>query len=203
MLLLSATSLLCLGVNAQSVAPTPPAYAGSLAADQAPPSPALSPPAPMPPSQPVGIDIPDIDVHAPVSPLGLNPDGTIAVQAPGPLYDTAGWYRYSPTPGEVGPAVIDGHLDSAHDGPAVFFRLGELRPGQQIDVHRADGSTAVFTITAVAAYTKYAFPTSAVYGNLDHPGLRLITCGGPIEAATGHYRDNTVVFATLTNALTP
>jgi hypothetical protein len=103
----------------------------------------------------------------------------------------------------VGPAVIVGHLESRHDGPSVFFRLGELTPSQQVAVRRADGRTAVFEVTAVASYAKHVFPAGAVFGDLDHAGLRLITCGGPIAPATGHCPDSTIVFATLVATFGP
>jgi hypothetical protein len=151
-------------------------------------------------SEPVGLDIPAIDVSTDVFPIGLNADGGIAVPEPGPRYDSAAWYRYSPTPGQLGPSVIEGHLDSAHDGPSVFYRLGELEPGQEISVRRADGLTALFRVTSVGRYAKARFPTSTVYGDLDYPGLRLITCGGGLDSVTRHYLDNTVVFATFISA---
>ena len=150
-------------------------------------------------SRPIGLDIPAIDVHTSVGQVGLNPNGTIEVPQPGADYDAAAWYRYSPTPGELGPAIIEGHLDTA-EGPSVFYRLGALHPGDQIDITRADGRSANFQITAVRRYSKEAFPTVEVYGDLDHPGLRLITCGGDLDPVTHHYQDNTVVFADLVPA---
>jgi sortase (surface protein transpeptidase) len=115
--------------------------------------------------------------------------------APGPTYDTAAWFDRSPTPGEVGPSVIAGHLDSAHDGPSVFYRLGAVTPGDAVRISRADGSTVTFTVTEVVRFAQADFPTDDVYGDLDHPGLRLITCGGQLDPVTRHYLDNTVVFA--------
>jgi len=188
-LALTGGCLIGTGLSAQSVAPMPAAHVTSLRG--------VTPAAPLRPSPPVSIDIAAINLHAPLGSVGLAPDGTIGVPAPGPDYDVPGWYRYSPTPGALGPAVIIGHLDTLHTGPSVFFRLGELTPGQRIEVRRADGRIAVFQITAIAAYAKRLFPTGEVFGDLGYAGLRLITCGGPIEPATGHYRDNTVVFATL------
>ena len=107
------------------------------------------------------------------------------------------WYRYSPTPGSLGPAIILGHIDSAADGPSVFFRLGEMRRGDRIVVTRADGSIARFVVDAVQSFSKSAFPTQRVYGDIDHAGLRVLTCGGPFDSATGHYLRNIVVFASL------
>lgn len=198
----------------QDHAPQPgPAAAGHLptsspATRRAPGGPAPSPPtAPvagllLPRSVPVTISIPAIGVSSAVQDLGLNPDGTIAVPQPGPHYNEAAWYEYSPTPGQLGPSVVEGHVDSAAEGPSVFFRLGALVPGEDVDISRADHTVAVFTVTAVRRYPKDAFPTTAVYGNTDRAALRLITCGGSFDHATGHYTDNIVVFADLT-ASTP
>lgn len=150
-------------------------------------------------SEPVGLEIPAINVRSAVFDVGLNPDGTIEVLRPGPFYDSAAWYRYSPTPGEVGPTVIEGHLDSA-TGRSVFARLGELTPGDEVQVHREDGLTVTYRVTGIRQVPKGQFPTTEVYGDLDHPGLRLITCGGGIDRATGHYRDNLLVFAAFAGA---
>jgi sortase (surface protein transpeptidase) len=145
----------------------------------------------------VHLDLPAIGVHTALMPLGLNPDGTVEVPPLG-RDAPAGWYRYLATPGEPGPAVLLGHVDSAREGPAVFFRLGALRPGDPVSVRRVDGSTAVFTVDRVAAYPKSDFPSRAVYGAVDHPALRLVTCGGTFDRARGSYRGSVVVFATLT-----
>lgn len=148
-------------------------------------------------SLPESVSIPAIHVQSSLQSLGLNPDGTLAVPQPGPNYDEAAWYNGSPTPGELGPSVIEGHIDSAANGPSVFYNLGALQPGDEIDVTRADGTVAVFTISGVRQYPKDAFPTSTVYGNTTFAALRLITCGGAFDSATGHYVNNTVVFASL------
>lgn len=129
--------------------------------------------------------------------LGLKADGSIEVP-PLTRHSPVGWYRLSPTPGEDGTSVLLGHIDSAAYGPAVFFRLGALHPGAQIDVHRADGVTAVFRVDRVAKYPKKAFPSRLVYGPTTYPSLRLITCGGSFDRSVHSYRDNIVVFATLT-----
>jgi sortase (surface protein transpeptidase) len=140
---------------------------------------------------PVGIEIPRIGVDARLVRLGLNADRTMQVPTD---FDTAGWYIHGPRPGEIGPAVIAGHVDSTA-GPAVFFRLGSLRRGAVIRVLRADHTTAHFTVEAVQRASKDAFPTHRVFGPTRRPALRLITCGGSFDAATGHYRDNTIVYA--------
>jgi hypothetical protein len=147
-------------------------------------------------SLPLSVDIPAIGVHSKLLRLGVNADGTIQVPSLITSADEAAWYRYSATPGEVGAAIIEGHVDSYH-GPAVFFRLGALRPGDIIDVTLADGVTAVFRVTGVREYTKSEFPARTIYGAADYAALRLITCGGPFDPATGHYLSSTVVFASL------
>ncbi len=147
-------------------------------------------------SLPVSVDIPAIGVHSALLRLGVNADGTIAVP---PLTTSAGeaaWYRYSATPGQIGAAVIEGHVDSRR-GPAVFFRLGALRPGDTIDVTLTDGITAIFRVTGVREYSKARFPSRMIYGDADYAALRLITCGGSFDSATGHYLSSTVVFASL------
>lgn len=140
---------------------------------------------------PVRIEIPAIGVRAPIIQLGLNPDRTLEV--PKDFADT-GWWSGGPRPGEPGPAVIAGHVDS-YTGPAVFFRLRELSPGDAIVVVRRDGSRARFTVHGSEQYPKSDFPTARVYSRTAGPTLRLITCGGAFDESTGHYVDNTVVYA--------
>lgn len=151
----------------------------------------------LPPSDPVAIDIPAIGVHSGLQHLGLTEEGGLEVPAPGPKYDEAAWYKYSPTPGALGPSVISGHVDSASGGPSVFFRLGDLRPGDQVVVSRADGLAAKFQVDGLRVYPKDEFPTELVYGNTNQAALRLITCGGLFDRATGHYVDNVIVFASM------
>ena len=126
--------------------------------------------------------------------LGLKDDGTVEVP---PLGGDApaGWYRNSVTPGEVGAAVLIGHVDSARDGPAVFYELGNLRPGDDISVRRADGTTAKFQVETVALFPKSHFPTDLVYDPVPYPGLRLVTCGGSFDRKRSSYRFNLVVTA--------
>lgn len=151
-------------------------------------------------SLPTSLSIPAIGVQTALGSLGRLPDGSVQVPLPGPDYNRAGWYRYSPTPGSIGPAVIVGHVDSAAHGPSVFFRLGALRPRDQVSVRRSDGSVAVFEVTSVRRYPKDRFPTQLVYGNTADAALRLVTCGGAFDHATGHYEDNIVVLATLVSS---
>ena len=148
----------------------------------------------LPRSRPTSIEIPAIGVSSSLVELGLTAGGALQVPQD---FDLAGWYQLGPTPGERGPAVIAGHVDSAKDGPAVFFRLTELTPGDQVEVHRADGQIAVFAVTRIERYPKDAFPTAEVYGNTPDAALRLITCGGSFDRDTGHYRDNVVAYADL------
>ena len=154
----------------------------------------------LPASAPLALAIPAIGVQSPLLHLGQTVEGSLEVPAPGPRYNEAGWYRYSPTPGSLGPAVIVGHVDSAEQGPSVFFRLGSLRPHDIVQVTRADGSVAVFAVDDVRRYSKSRFPSQLVYGNTDHAALRLITCGGAFDRDSGHYLDNIVVLASLVRA---
>lgn len=151
----------------------------------------------MPASPPVSIRIPAIGVSSVVNEVGLNPDGTVEVPQPGPRYNQAAWFSGSPTPGEAGPSVILGDIDSAEDGPSVFFDLGGLKSGQQVRVDRADHTVTTFEIDTVKSYPKAEFPQQTVYGYTAQPSLRLITCGGSFDRGTRQYRDNTVVFAHL------
>lgn len=156
----------------------------------------LARPASLPASTPTSVVVPAIGISSPISQLGLKADGTIEVP-PLTRHSPVGWYRLSPTPGEIGTSVMLGHVDSAAYGRAVFFRLGALRPGEEIDVHRADGVTAVFRVDRVAEYPKTGFPSRLVYGTTSYASLRLITCGGSFDRSARSYRDNVVVFATL------
>ncbi len=147
-------------------------------------------------SLPVSVDIPAIGVHSHLLRLGVNADGTIQVPSLTTSAGEAAWFKYSATPGQIGASVIEGHVDSDH-GPAVFFRLGALRPGDTIDVRLADGVTAIFRVTGVREYAKDDFPSKTIYGTTNFAALRLITCGGPFDPVTRHYLSSTVVFASL------
>jgi hypothetical protein len=150
-------------------------------------------------SVPVSVDIPAIGVTSDLLDVGLNANGSIQVPSLVTSAGEAAWYKYSVTPGQIGTSVIEGHVDS-YQGPAVFFRLGALQPGDTIDVTLADGITAIFRVTGVRQYLKSDFPAQAVYGATGYAGLRLITCGGVFDYATGHYLSSTVVFASLTSS---
>jgi sortase (surface protein transpeptidase) len=146
----------------------------------------------LPPSPPVRIEIPAIGVSSSLVRLGLNPDRTMEV--PGD-FQVAGWFTGAPQPGQLGPAVIAGHVDS-RTGPAVFYRLRDLRPGDQIRVVRADRRVVRFKVDSLASYPKQSLPPDAVYGATTTPALRLITCAGSFDRSSRSYRDNLVVSAT-------
>ncbi|MFD7952255.1 class F sortase [Streptomyces ardesiacus] len=145
-------------------------------------------------SVPVGLRIPAIGVDTPVMSLGLASDGTVEVP-PVTDDDRAGWYRHSPTPGQVGPSVLLGHVTVGRYGDGVFRHLARLHRGDRIEARLRDGASAGFTVTAVRTVAKTDFPTDDVYGDVAGPELRLITCGGPRDGE--EYRDNVIVFAEL------
>ena len=156
---------------------------------------------PLGPSQPVSISIPAIDVRSEVFPIGKAPDGTLAVPQPGPDLDKAAWFENSPTPGQPGPAVIEGHVSTEQRGPSIFFDLAELRPGDRIRVEREDGKIAIFEVDALREFAKDTFPTELVYGgNLDEPQLRLITCSD-FDPTVGEHTGNLIVFSHLTRVI--
>jgi hypothetical protein len=149
--------------------------------------------APMAKSTPVRVQIPAISVDSALMQLGLRADGSLQVP---PAGFPAGWYSGAPTPGEMGPAILAGHVDwGGH--PGVFYHLRDLQPDAEVTVTRQDGSAAVFRVRQVQEYPKDKFPTDVVYGDLDHAGLRLITCGGSFDRQARSYEDNIVVFADL------
>ncbi|MFF3854490.1 class F sortase [Micromonospora sp. NPDC002575] len=158
------------------------------------PTATTSPAPPLPRATPLRITIPTIDVHADVTPVAATTDGQLEVPPADP--PTAGWYRLGVSPGETGNAVIVGHVDSRETGPAVFFDLGRLKPGDPIHITRADNRTATFTVDSTAAYPKNRFPTALVYGPSPTPRLRLITCGGRFDPRHHTYPDNIIVSAT-------
>lgn len=144
-------------------------------------------------SEPTRLNIPSVGIDSDLRAVGRNADQSLEV--PGSPWQ-AGWYSEAPTPGELGPAIIVGHVDSL-EGPAIFWRLAELKPGDIVEVSRADNSIAKFRVDEVTQFPQESFPTERVYNNLDYAGIRLITCGGVFNTQTGHYSHNTVVFGTL------
>jgi LPXTG-site transpeptidase (sortase) family protein len=213
LLLVGGVTAVVLGLRpAVSPIGPPPGSAGIVAPADMPTGPSPSPAAPpsaSPTHRPVAapvvslqrsiptrIEIRAIGVDSSLMRLGLKKDGTIEV----PPYDKdapAGWYRGSPTPGQVGPSVILGHVDTFKAGPVVFYRLSEVEHGDTIAVHREDGSVVHFVVDRVVNVPKAGFPTLEVYGNTDRAELRLITCGGAWNPRTHDFDDNTVVFAHL------
>lgn len=184
------------------------------------PTPVPSPPTPVPPSSipappapvtqaakqqsqgpllsasaPVSLSIPDIGLSVALTALGRDAKGEAEVPR-GQLGDPAGWYKFSPTPGELGPSVILGHVNTTTTAEGVFFRLHELKAGEQFSVAREDGTVAVFAVDRTEVVKKDEFPTLAVYGNTKRAEIRLITCGG-YEPATGDFTENTVVYGHL------
>ncbi|MCM1939462.1 class F sortase [Streptomyces sp. G3] len=145
-------------------------------------------------SVPVALRIPALGVDTPVMDLGLASDGTVEVP-PVTDDDRAGWYRHSPTPGQVGPSVILGHVTVGRYGDGVFRHLARLHRGDRIEARLRNGTAAEFAVTAVRTVAKADFPTDDVYGDVAGPELRLITCGGPRDGE--EYRDNVIVFAEL------
>ncbi|MCG7310927.1 class F sortase [Brachybacterium sp. ACRRE] len=177
--------------SSSSGATTPP----SSEAEQSPStSAAPSAPAALPASKPVRVRVPDRDIDGDVFAQALADDGTLPAPR-GARKDDAAWFDGSPTPGEKGPAVIEGHVTYS-SRPSVFFELGAVRTGDRVEVDRADGSTATFEVYDVGRFPKDSFPTWAVYENTSAPELRLITCGGTVDAS-GRHADNVIVFARL------
>ena len=193
--------LLVIGVNGElhrwSPPPVPPAAAGRALADVRDGAAAGRGRAvaePLSRSVPVSVRIPAIGVSARVVPLGLDSSGEVAVPPLSTPFVTS-WYDKGSAPGQDGPAVLLGHVDAAGVGPAVFYKLGDLVPGDLVYVTRQDHRTAIFRVTAVALYPEQQFPTKQVYGFTPNPTLRLITCGGDFDAQTHHYLSRTIAFA--------
>jgi sortase (surface protein transpeptidase) len=206
------------GLQAQQHAPQPPASAavalpealasGNAAAPSASASASASASTDSAPAStgpvlaaatPTSLSIPSIGVKGSLLKLGLNSDQSVQVPPQSP-HAQAGWLDTSPSPGQLGPAVILGHVDSAKYGPGVFFKLGALKPGATVRIARADHSTAVFRVDRVVSYPKDAFPTLDVYGNTDHAALRLITCGGKFNLSRHSYESNIVAYASMVSS---
>jgi sortase (surface protein transpeptidase) len=153
-----------------------------------------------PASEPRTLRIPSLNINASFeAPLGLAKDGSIGVPK---AYDTVGWYKYGPTPGELGPSVILGHVDS-YEGAAVFYHLGQLKVDDVIEIERNDGSVAVFRVIGYERVEQDAFPMDRVYGNISHAGVRLITCSGTYDKKTNSYDRNLIVYGELVDVRNP
>lgn len=145
-------------------------------------------------SLPQKLIIPSLNITAEFeTPLGLDSEGAVEVPV---AYDTVGWYKYGPTPGEVGPAVIFGHVDT-YEGPAVFYSLGQLKEGDEIRVEREDGSTVTFAVQGYERVKQDEFPNDRVYGNLSYPGIRVVTCTGVFDKKSQHYSHNLIVYGKI------
>lgn len=184
--------------NAETVAALPAAEQTQAAAQestasQAPPT--AAPVEPLAASTPISVRFPSTGAESKLLSLGLRDNGTLEVPPDGPGAP-ASWFNGSPTPGELGPAVLLGHVNATDGGPGVFAGLRALGPGDLIEINREDGTTAVFEFDRGEQYPKDAFPTQKVYGNTDGAELRLITCDG-YDPATGEFDDNYVVYAKL------
>lgn len=175
--------------------PAPPASATGGKSTAAPAKPRHGP-KPMSRSVPVSVSIPAIGVHARIISLGLDANGGVAVPPLSKPFLTS-WFDRGPAPGQAGSAVLLGHVDAAGVGPAVFYRLGDLAPGNTISITRQDGKTAIFRVTSVGLYSQNDFPSGRVYQDTQVPSLRLITCGGAFDWNTHLYLDRTIVWATF------
>lgn len=187
----------CLGIwlvqnGSENVTPPMPSAAQAFAAGPNAHTDAAADP--LPPSEPVRLRIPEIDVDTPMTSLGLTARGALDVP-PADDRNLAGWYRNGTPPGAKGTAIVAGHVDNAR-GPAVFYALGALKKGNRIEVDRRDGRTAVFTIDAVEVYENEDFPDTKVYGEAGRAELRVITCGGGFSQKSG-YQGNVVAFGHL------
>lgn len=187
---LAATLSLGIAIDGRRTPPPRPATAGTVPPDPPSDRPRTSSKAGMPRSVPLTVTVPRVGLTAKLRPVSLTDSGEMPLPADP---SSAGWLDSSAAPGESGTAVLAGHVDTA-DGPAAFFELGGVKPGMRIEVRRTDGTTAGFTVDAVATYPKDQFP-DRVYAPTTDPSLRLITCTG-WDSDTETYRDNVVVYAT-------
>jgi len=177
--------------------PVQPRHVVAARVATAPPSATTVPaPAVVARSVPVAVRIPAIGLAVWLTQLGLNSNGTVEVPS---SVQVPGWFSPGPSPGQVGSAVILGHVDS-YQGEGVFFQLRTLQPGDQIEVNLADGVIATFKVTSVAMYQKTQFPDQLVYGSHGSSDLQLVTCGGAFDSQTGHYLSNIVVYSSFVSA---
>lgn len=195
-------SLIVLGVSGalyfglqlnKTIAIEEPVAVNSIPAPEVTPTVNSEAPQALPRSEPTRLRISKIGVDTTFISIGQKTDGTMEV--PG-RYDVVGWYNKAPTPGELGPSIVVGHVDRP-GGIAVFWRLRELLPGDMVEIERADGKTVKFKVDRVAQVPQDSFPTEEVYGNIDHAGIRLITCGGTFNRQTRQYTHNTVVYGSM------
>ena len=197
LLFIVGSSLTVYGIATQESPPVPAMTAENRAEGGAPSSTAAENsdyPQPLDYSPPVHLKAPTIGVDSPLIKVGKNEDGTIEVPE-GEQYDLAAWYRNSPSPGQYGPTIIEGHIDSKANGPSVFFELGGMKPGDEVTITRQDGVDVVYVIDEVRLYDREDFPTKRVYADFDNgPLLRLISCGGALNRDRGEYAGNIIAF---------
>lgn len=213
LVLAAVVGLLTLGSSGHkrtALPPTPPSPSATQSIGTSVPSPPTKAKQPLKPlhcstpapsgvgQPPFQVCIPVLRVDASIMQLGLNPDHTIEVPPLSRVRD-AGWYKYSAEPGNVGPTVIVGHVDSAQYGAGVFYRLGTLHAGDKVIVSRGDGMLATFRVDKVSEVSKRRFPTNSVYGQTSRPTIRLITCGGKFDRSSGNYVDNIIAYGSLLN----
>lgn len=189
-------------ITSPTASPVPTPAVSPAAGHPAATHPAAAAPELLPYSVPVSVSVPAIGVRASIVALGENPDHTVQVPPLSKPEETS-WFDLGPAPGQQGPAVLFGHVNTAATGPAIFYKLGDLKPGDTVMVTRADHQTAVFRIDRLAEYKKVAFPSQEVYGQTANSQLRLVTCGGAFDPRTGHYLSNIVAYATLASVITP
>lgn len=195
--------------QSNAAAAPPAAQTSAVATPSISTAPTTSPPAPIPvlpakpattgpileASDPVSLQAPDVGINISLVALGQAADGSMEI--PGVKQgDPGGWYKYSPTPGQLGPSVILGHVNTESSNIGIFYRLHEMKPGQQFSIVRADNTVAVFEVDKLTEVVKATFPTLDIYGNTDRAEIRLITCGG-YDPASGDFKKNTVVFGHL------
>lgn len=208
LLVLAGIVVLVVGIRGQNHAPQPSPAAASTQSPASVPAAATGTTSPvsaaprgllLPKSDPTRLEIAAIGVSSSLLQLGLNRDQSVQVPPLG-KDSKAGWYTGSPTPGELGPSLLLGHVDSAEYGAGVFYKLGALHQGDTVDVTRSDSTVAVFRIDRVASFPKDHFPTLEAYGDTDNAQLRLITCGGKFDFSARSYESNIVVFASLVSS---
>jgi hypothetical protein len=187
------------GSSAASLRPAPASSGAPSSTAPSSTAPSRGQVGPMASSPPVRLQIPVIGVDSGLLALGLQDDGTLEVP---PDAASVGWFTGGPMPGELGPAVIVGQVDWG-GALGIFYDLRNLAPQDEITVTREDGSVAVFQVRTREQFPKDQFPTDAVYGNIDHAGLRLITCGGSFDRRARSYEDNIIVFADLVDSSSP
>ncbi|MFI0900944.1 class F sortase [Streptomyces sp. NPDC020983] len=185
------------GLPAPPASAAAPPSAGTNGQSAIAPVPTVAVP-PLPASAPTRLVVKGIGVNAPFTALHLDPSGNLGAPPAGEK-NLVGWYADGPSPGERGPAIVAGHVDTK-TGPAVFLMLRLVRPGDPVEITRADGTVAVFTVDSVEQFSKGDFPDRRVYGDTPDPQLRLITCGGSYDRSKRDYTDNVVVFAHLTSS---